>query len=151
MSHILVSALLVAETGVHGENQIPVASHWAGIDLTTWVVIDNLIDKLLIDAEKKPSLYIQIFYSMIPDKLTYVVILVKLTMSGMTSSCKLKNHKISTNWRNKDKLNLYSLHLKLTNSLMPEIFWHIFTYFFPTILWRLWFHRLNEYQGYHQK
>ena len=61
------------------------------------MVIDNLIDKLLIDAEKKPSLYIQIFYSMIPDKLTYVVILVKLTMSGMTYICKLKNHKISTN------------------------------------------------------
>jgi hypothetical protein len=59
-------------------------------------VIDNLIDKLLIDAEKKPSLYIQIVYYMIPDKLTYVVILVELTMSGMTSSCKLKNPKIST-------------------------------------------------------
>jgi hypothetical protein len=25
-----------------------------------------------------------------------------LTMSGMTSSCKLKNPKISTKWRNKD-------------------------------------------------
>ena len=61
------------------------------------MVIDNLVDKSLIDAEEKTSLYIQILYSMIPDKLTYVLILVKLTMSGMTYICKSKNHKISTN------------------------------------------------------
>jgi len=40
---------------------------------------------------------------MIPDKLKYVVILVKLTMSGMASIFKLKNHMISTNWCNNTK------------------------------------------------
>jgi len=35
------SVLLMEETGVPGENHRPVASRWAGFELTTSVVIDN--------------------------------------------------------------------------------------------------------------